>query len=117
MELRRLQWYPAPTPPGLDIKRSGPVSDLDHGYKKAATAVMNAAISALEEGPTGALTASSLLPPYLFLWRHHFELLLKKILQHVVDDLSVVARVFTNVPGPAWQVATGQPVERPPTVK
>src|SRR4051812_8053854 len=57
------------------------------GYAYAATAVHDtiALILRAETSETGRLKTSAIIPPYLFLWRHHMELSLKQCLQVLVN--------------------------------
>ncbi|SRR6266567_1196844 len=75
--------------------RDRPVWNLPVSYAGAASVLMEKMISlASERKPE----ASALLPPYLFLWRHHFEMRLKSILKTVTD----------NDNPSRWSAATGQ---------
>jgi hypothetical protein len=75
--------------------RDRPVSNLPGAYAQAASVLMEKMISLASEAPD---RASALLPPYLFLRRHHFEMQLKSILKIVADNPS------------RWSEATGQNV-------
>jgi hypothetical protein len=55
----------------------GPIHFAFDGYRKAALSVKTSIDEFLDLGDAGALMASSLFPAYLFLWRHHFEVVLK----------------------------------------
>ena len=73
--------------------RARPVWNLPVSYAGAASVLMEKMISlASERKPE----TSALLPPYLFLWRHHFEMRLKSILKSIADNPS------------KWSAATGQ---------
>lgn len=72
--------------------RDRPVSYLPGAYSQAAEALMEKMISLASEAPR---RASALLPPYLFLRRHHFEMQLKSILRTVANNPS------------RWREATG----------
>lgn len=73
--------------------RERPVSGLPGAYARAASMLMEGMIRSASETP-GA--SNALLPPFLFLWRHHIELQLKSILELVAEAV------------PAWEAATGQ---------
>lgn len=73
--------------------RDRPVSELPGSYARAASMLLEGMIRSAVATP-GA--ANPLLPPYLFLWRHHFELQLKAIVAMMNDNL------------PAWESATGE---------
>jgi hypothetical protein len=83
---------------------------FDDGYADAATAVMNAAVAKNSESEQslGIIFASSLVPPFLFLWRHHIELRLKEVLglgYEKVEELEL----NELPPGTSkWEFATGQ---------
>jgi hypothetical protein len=73
--------------------RDRPVSDLRLSYARAAAVVLGGMMQADAAAPG---SGGTLLPPYLFLWRHHIELALKSILELLEEDPA------------AWQSATGQ---------
>jgi hypothetical protein len=73
--------------------RDRPVSDLPGSYAQAASMLVEAMIRT-ESATRGA--AYALLPPYLYLWRHHIELQLKSILELMAEG------------PPAWEAATGE---------
>lgn len=73
-----------------------PVSGLSGAYAGAAAVLMEKMISLASERMYNQ--ASALLPPYLYLRRHHFEMQLKSILRTVVNNSS------------RWSAATGQNV-------
>jgi hypothetical protein len=75
--------------------RDRPVSGLPGAYAGAASVLMEKMISLAPEAQD---RASALLPPYLFLRRHHFEMQLKSILRTVADNSS------------RWSTVTGQNV-------
>lgn len=75
--------------------RDRPVSGLPGAYGGAAAVLMEKMISLAREEPD---RASALLPPYLFLRRHHFEMQLKSILRTVANNSS------------KWSAITGQNV-------
>lgn len=65
--------------------RDRPVSGLSGAYGVAAAVLMEKMISLAPEAQD---RASALLPPYLFMRRHHFEMQLKSILRTVVKNSS-----------------------------
>jgi hypothetical protein len=75
--------------------KARPVWNLPVSYAGAASVLMEKMINLASEGK---YEACALLPPYLFLWRHHFEMRLKSILKSVADNPS------------KWSAATGQSV-------
>jgi hypothetical protein len=64
-------------------------------YIRAASMLLEGMISLASKRPG---SANALLPPYLFLWRHSFEMQLKRILKEVSDELH------------RWNAATAQNV-------
>ena len=70
--------------------RDRPVSYLPGAYTQAASVLMEKMISLASEA-----AGSALIPPYLFLRRHHFEMQLKSILRTVANNPS------------RWREATG----------
>jgi hypothetical protein len=82
-----------------DRWRERPVSGLPGAYARAASMLMEGMIRSASETPGGG---NALLPPYLFLWRHHIELQLKAVLGLIAEAL------------PAWEAATGQAL--PPNI-
>jgi hypothetical protein len=75
--------------------RDRPVSNLPGAYAVAANVLMESMVRSAADGRG---TAGRLLPPYLYLWRHHIELQLKSILELLEENL------------PAWKTATGQDI-------
>src|SRR5450756_142135 len=72
-----------------------PVMNMPLAYMRAASVLLEGMISMESQTPG---SANALLPPYLFLRRHHIEIQLKRILETVSEDLS------------KWNAATGQHV-------
>ena len=72
--------------------RDQPVSGLALSYAQAAAAVLRSMTEAEVAAPG---SGGKLLPPYLFLWRHHIELALKSVLKTLCEDPV------------AWTAATG----------
>lgn len=75
--------------------RDRPVSYLPAGYTQAAPVLMEKMISLASEEDR---RANALLPPYLYLRRHHFEMPLKSILRVVAGNADNASR---------WSQATG----------
>ena len=75
--------------------RARPVSNLPGAYAQAASVLMEKMISLAKSGDQ--FRASALLPPYLYLRRHHFEMQLKSILRIVAGDADNASR---------WSAAT-----------
>jgi hypothetical protein len=76
--------------------RARPVSYLPGAYTQAASVLMEKMISLVQSDEP--LRASALLPPYLYLRRHHFEMQLKSILRIVAGNADNSSR---------WSEATG----------
>ena len=74
-----------------------PVSYLPGAYTQAASVLMEKMVSLAKSGDQ--LRASGLLPPYLYLRRHHFEMQLKSILRIVAGNTDNASRwsAATNV--------------------
>ena len=79
---------------------TGPLWDLPGGYARAASLLMEAVKRLVLQTEPGA---DQLIPAYLFLWRHHFEVQLKSILELVEATQSEwkYGRAF------GWEAVTG----------
>jgi hypothetical protein len=69
--------------------------NLPYAYAEGASVLLQGMIDRASASPG---TANDLIPPYLYLWRHHIELKLKVILSTVANDAS------------RWTAATGHAV-------
>jgi hypothetical protein len=98
----------------LDRRRldetGGPIHFFESGYRTAATAIKDLISTEIALGDAGKLTASSLIPPYLYLWRHHIELALKfltNMASRTVGDDRMLQADGHSPQDFLWEIATG----------
>jgi hypothetical protein len=84
---------------------------LPSGYRNAATTVRDLIESQVALGDAGLLLASSLVPPYLYLWRHYFEIRMKDLLSRAAQVVGTNRSMLEQGYGAddiVWECRTGR---------